>query len=220
MMQRDHVVGVDAWREGWVAATLSDGRVVSIISASSAAEVAHADAGVIAVDMPIGLPAEPPRPCDDEARSLLGRRGSSVFPAPPRDVLQAPTYAAARALSTNRYGRSVSAQSYALGAKILELDGIAAGDSRFHEVHPELAFMEMLGRPLEKNKKTWAGHRLRIALLEAEGIRIPDIVDATATRVPADDVVDAVVAAWSAARIAAGKARRVPTTGAGPYIWW
>lgn len=220
MMQREPVVGVDAWREGWVAAMLRDGRVVSIASASSIAELAEADAGVIGVDMPIGLPDEPPRSCDEEARSLLGRRGSSVFPAPPRDVLRAPTYAAARALSTERYGRSVSAQSYALGAKILELDAIASEDSRFHEVHPELAFMEMLGRPLEENKKTWAGHRLRIALLEREGIRIPDDVDAGAARVPVDDVVDAVVAAWSAARIAAGTARRVPRTGAGPYIWW
>ncbi len=33
------------------------------------------------VDIPIGLPDVPdPRPADIEARKLLGRRGSSVFP--------------------------------------------------------------------------------------------------------------------------------------------
>jgi len=43
----------------------------------------------VAVDMPIGLRAAGPRPCDAEARRLLGPRRSSVLPTPARVVLDA-----------------------------------------------------------------------------------------------------------------------------------
>ena len=50
----------------------------------------------IGVDIPLGLPAgSARRACDTLAATRLGRARSSVFPAPPREVLAAPDYAQA-----------------------------------------------------------------------------------------------------------------------------
>jgi predicted RNase H-like nuclease len=150
-----------------------------------------------------------------------------VFPAPPRDVLEAATYADARALSTERYGRSVSAQSYALRHRILEVDAVARKDEvtdRIYEIHPELAFAAMAGGPLPWSKKTWNGVMRRRGLLLDEGITIPDLLEGPAATVPPDDVVDAAAVAWSARRIAEGNGNRLPADGAGEAfgmaIWY
>jgi predicted RNase H-like nuclease len=138
-------------------------------------------------------------------------------------VLQAATYADARALSTERYGRSVSAQSYALRHRILEVDAVACSDERIHEVHPELAFAAMAGSPLDHSKKTWNGMMERKRLLVAAGIVLPERLEGAASAVPPDDVLDAAAVAWSARRIAAGDGVRLPeaadTETFGMAIW-
>jgi predicted RNase H-like nuclease len=72
-----------------------------------------------------------------------------------------------------------------------------------HEVHPEVSFAVLAGRPLAFAKRTWNGHRERLRLLGRAGIKIPERLDAGL--VPADDVLDAAVAAWTATRIARGE---------------
>lgn len=127
---------------------------------------------------------------------------------PPRAVLEAPTYAEARARATELTGKSISAQSYALRHNVLEADGLRA-DPRVFEVHPELAFGAMAGRVLMAGKRSWNGASERRDLLASEGLVLPSDLGAGGA-VPVDDVLDAAAAAWSARRIARGEAGRVP----------
>ena len=100
------VLGVDGWRGQWVGALL-DGRSVRLLAlADVAAVLAMPDADVIAIDMPIGLSEDGVRACDVEARRRLGRAGSSVFPAPRRQVLGCPDYPTACEVSRRASGKA------------------------------------------------------------------------------------------------------------------
>jgi predicted RNase H-like nuclease len=194
--------GVDACRGDWVAIIVEDGRVAdSLLESSFEALLGSlASAAAIGVDIPIGLPAEGPRAADLEARRFVGPRRSSVFPAPTRTALTAPTYAEARLLAP-----SLSAQSFAIGKKILEVE--ACLDDRVFEVHPEVSFVALAGRHLSP-KRSWNGQMERRQLLAGAGLELPERL--TAGAAPVDDVLDAAVAAWSAARKARGEAKTLP----------
>ncbi len=205
-MSAPRIVGVDGWSGGWVTVTLDrDG--VSVADHPSFADVliGAADAEVIGVDIPIGLPSTPGRPADQAARKALSPFASRVFATFPRQVISAPTYAEAVACCGD--GPRISRQSYGLRAKILEVDAHRS-DPRIVEVHPELSFAAMAGAPLT-SKKTWNGAMRRRALLATHGIEFPDDL-AAAGRVPIDDVLDAAAVAWTAGRIAAGVALCLP----------
>jgi predicted RNase H-like nuclease len=206
-------VGVDAWRKGWVAVALVDGRFHEARPAARFEEVleAYPDAAVIAVDIPIGAPETGVRAADRLARGFLGPRASSVFSTPPRSALEAATYAEARAL-----GLGVSSQAYALRRRILEVDEAARADRRVVEAHPEVSFRALAGKTLPP-KKTWAGQAERRTALAAAGIELPEDLG-PANVVPPDDLLDAAVAAWSAQRVAEGRAERLGDDGAA--IWY
>jgi predicted RNase H-like nuclease len=222
------VTGIDGCPKGWIAIVLTEGRFARAELAPTFADLLPrlADAGVIAVDIPIGLPdGSDPRLADVEAKKLLGKRASSVFTTPPGAVLEAPTCAEANRISRRLFDRGISQQSYALRTKIFEVDAVTAHDERICEVHPEVSFATINGAPLDHSKKSWHGHADRLCLLRDVGITIPaDLGPAGAT--PPDDVLDAAAAAWSAHRIANGNAERVgepipdlrPNRNAG-FIW-
>src|SRR5690606_34131479 len=111
-------------------------------------------------------------------------------------------------------GRSLAAQSYALRAAILDVDGYLRGEAApagrppVVEVHPELCFAVMARAPLATRKKTPEAAADRVGLLTSHGIRLPAGVDLG--RAGVDDVLDAAAAAWSAARVLAGRAERIP----------
>jgi predicted RNase H-like nuclease len=197
-------LGVDAARGGWIAVAVEDGAFAgaALERRFGALLERFPEAEMIGVDVPIGLP-EPGfrRRADIEARGALGPRRSSVFFTPSRAALEAPTYAGARAVDA-----STSAQGWALRNAILDVDGTT--DERVREVHPEVSFTELAGGPLPFAKRTWNGHRARLALLRRAGIRIPDRLDAGL--VAADDVLDAAVCAWTATRIARGEHGTLP----------
>jgi predicted RNase H-like nuclease len=139
-------------------------------------------------------------------------------------VLTADTYEEARRISGERHGRGVSAQAFALRQKILEVHDVVREGAAVREVHPELVFRSMAGRPLDHPKRTWNGQMERRALLAAEGIVIPDALD-EAGGVAVDDVLDAAAVAWSARRVALGVAESVPSPpelldGLEAAIWW
>jgi predicted enzyme related to lactoylglutathione lyase/predicted nuclease with RNAse H fold len=140
--------GVDLARGGWAVVVLEENRVVDAFRCETFAEALLVDAPVVAVDIPIGVPESGSRPADVAARRFVGARGSSVFPTPIRPVLEAPTYAEARALAKKLTGKSISAQAYALRLRILEVDELAREDGRVIEVHPEVSFRELSHRPL------------------------------------------------------------------------
>jgi predicted RNase H-like nuclease len=218
------VVGVDGIPAGWVAVALEEGRFLDMRAFRRFAEVIEASpqAAAIAVDIPIGLPGDIPgdggmrRAADEQARKLLGKGASTVFSTPSRAHLEAVRglgYRDAQAV-WKQAGRSApSAQSYALAAKIMEVDDFVASDERgqrVHEIHPELSFLAMNeGRPLRPAKRSWGGFTQRLRLLHRAGIDLPMVVTDLLDAQP-DDVLDAAAAAWTALRIAKGIAEAIP----------
>jgi predicted RNase H-like nuclease len=180
--------GVDGCRGGWVVAT--DGWATEGLTVEARfADVLLLVEGIVAVDMPIGLPAlGQRRACDTAARGALGRRRSSVFPAPSREALAAGSFAEVAGLSI---------QAWNLVPKVREVD--EAWLPRVREVSPELSFAVLAGQPMAHPKRTAGGRSER---LEALGLtEVPRVRGAAA-----DDVLDALACLRSAHRLAAGTA--------------
>jgi len=163
-------------------------------------------AAVVGIDIPIGLPDGPGgRECDRLARRALGPRRASVFPAPPRVALRATDYAQACEMARERTGVALSRQAFHLLPRIADVDDCLtpADQERVLEVHPELAFARMAGGPLAP-KRTAEGRRGRIRALGVEEL------SGRPGRVPVTDCLDALAAAWSAARHRDGRSESLP----------
>ena len=199
------VLGADGCRGGaWVAATIDgEGQLAWAAAPDTAALldlVDELEADAVALDVPIGLPrlgAE--RECDRLARQRCGPRRSSVFAAPPREVLGCGSYAEARPLAP-----SLSAQAFGLVPRIREVDLAlrAAGPGvheRVVECHPEAVFALLAaGRVDLAPKRSARGALQRIALLEQAldqdlPLDVPDVAQL-------DDALDAVACAVTAVR--------------------
>jgi predicted RNase H-like nuclease len=204
------VTGVDGCAGGWVAVTFSPAPTVTVAATLDRLPLA----AVTGIDMPLGLLADGWRDADRLARSALGRRGVTVFAIPPRPVWECATYAEANAVCRALTGKGLAAQSWGLRRKIFEADeyrrravttrtgAAAAAGIRLYEVHPELAFAALAGAPLPDSKHTKAGLAVRRDLLAQVGILLPPKAAGAAE----DDLLDAAAVAWSAHRIAAGRA--------------
>lgn len=219
-------VGVDAYHGGWVAVALGDGSFHSAAIAPTLAALiaAFPTAAAVRVDIPIGLPAGGCRSCDEAARVFVGPRRNSVFMSPPLPALQRGTFQEALATCRGLTGKGLSQQAYALKTKILEAATVADTCDVMIEVHPEVSFRAMAGRPLVWPKTTWSGMWDRLDLLANEGISLPHAPGA-AGAVAVDDLIDAAAAAWSAARWAARTAQSVAepeksSTGRPVSIWY
>ncbi len=205
--------GVDACRRGWVAVSLETSGMAATVRVDAALATllgqrpGGGGAGTIGIDMPLGLLESGWREADRAARSLLGPRRSSVFAIPPRAVWAEASYALANQRCRELTGQGFSAQAWGLRAKLLEANRYwQTCGHPLYEVHPELAFGALAGAPLPASKHTPAGRDLRHRLLAEAGIEIP-------LGIPAGllgDVLDAAAVAWSAARIAAGRAVTIP----------
>src|ERR1700681_1356015 len=85
-------VGVDGCRAGWIwAARHVSGDILVGVARTFSDLIAAWPRVPIAIDIPIGLPATGSRDADRLARARLGRRRSSVFPAPLRAGIEART---------------------------------------------------------------------------------------------------------------------------------
>lgn len=223
------VVGIDGCRKGWVAVELTGHGPPAAHFLDHIALVADVapQAEVVAIDIPIGFGRRYPRRADSEARTQLTGQASSVFMTPPRRVLAASTYAEANRIAREVLGQGISRQAYGLRQKIFEVDAwLDDAGATVVEVHPELAFRAMLGRPARASKKTWVGMVDRRAALGAEGIDVDRLDVPVESAAGVDDVLDAAAASWSARRVAAGAAISLPAgsaPGAGrrrPAIWY
>jgi predicted RNase H-like nuclease len=217
------LAGVDGCRAGWMVAYMraSNGEVrLNVVPQFAAIASAPQAPAVIAVDMPIGLPARigpQGRGPERAVRALLGARQSSVFPVPSREAVYASSYldACRVALSTSEPPRSVQKQLFLIAPKICEVDRSLRADAalaaRVFEVHPELAFWRLNGeRPLALPKKVKPGLALRRKLLIAAGFPRA-VVDAPPPKgAGPDDVLDALACAAIARRIHAGIAKPFP----------
>jgi predicted RNase H-like nuclease len=207
------VRGVDGCRGGWLSVDVdrlgagADARWRWWPLASTDELLHDTDVAVVAIDVPIGLPDAGRRACDQQARRLLGRRGVSVFPAPSRAVLGAPTYADARGILAARGGGSMSAQAFGIVPAVTAVDAClsAADDDRVVECHPEVSFCLLGGGPGLVGKRTAAGSAIRRQLLSSAWPQLDRVLRARPDRAPEDDVLDALACAWSALRIAAGQ---------------
>jgi len=206
------VVGVVGCKGGWVGVVLRGGAFSRAVLATRFHELLTAvpTATVVAVDIPIGLP-EITRRADLEARRVVGARSASVFPTPPRAVVEAASYEEANQRSRALLGRGISKQTFALAEKILEVEPcrVEAG-AALYEIHPEVSFRALADVARLAGKHTWTGQAERRALLEAAGIVISTDLGRAGLVAGADDVLDAAVAAWSAQRIASGDGRSLP----------
>ncbi len=168
------------------------------------------EADTVFIDIPIGLLDASPvgRQCDIEARRLLGRRASSVFNAPIREILGLPDYQEANATSRRLAGKGLSKQTWNICARIREVDSLLQADPKarriVREVHPELCFYGLArGRPMLHNKKTKDGFEERLKIIEGNLPGAGEFVqsalaDYPRSTVAADDIPDAMVAAITA----------------------
>lgn len=179
--------------------------------------------GIIAVDMPIGLPdfiSPGGRGPEKAARSHLGDRQSSVFSVPSRSAVYETDYrdACSTALRTSEPPRKVSKQCFYLFPKIREIDTLMTPDleKRVYEVHPELAFWRLNGERemnLPKKIKSRAnpdGLDQRRDLLVSRGLP-GDFLDRPPPRgCGRDDLLDAAANSLIAERIHLGQATPFP----------
>jgi predicted RNase H-like nuclease len=192
------VAGIDGTKGGWVAVVLDSGtfagdRLIQPIE-SSFEELR--DVEILAIDVPIGFG---PREADAAARAFLSGAASTVFSTASREVLERPFGP----------GLGLSAQSHALGPRIIHLTQLANTDDRIFEVHPEVSFRVMNdGRPLRHRKKSAGGALERLELLRKHGIELTGVGESA--RAPLDDALDAAAAAWTANRIGLGEAASLP----------
>ncbi len=209
------VLGADACAAGWVGAVLVPGAPrPRVVVAPTIGELVEAvrqevDVRVVGIDIPIGLPDTTTRQADVLARKELSARASSVFTTLTRPAYEAGTRRAADTVNRALSGQGVGAQAFALRPKILEVDAWVRSRPTVEvvEVHPEVSFAEMAGRPLPP-KRTPDGHRTRLDALHGAGVARPSVL--AGSGYAADDVLDACAVAWTAARRAAGLSRSLP----------
>jgi len=207
---RDTVIGVDAWKKGWVGVSLVKGQFSEAKTAPKIVDLllAFPEAAVVAIDIPIGLPINAPRACDAAAAAFVGPRRNSVFATPPRTALEARTFEEALVACRRAMGIGLSQQAFALAPKILEVALVATVGDRLIEVHPEVSFRAMAGHTLTYPKSSWAGMKDRLKLLAGAEIELPADLG-LANEVGPADVIDAAAAAWSARRYLRDEARSV-----------
>ena len=113
-------------------------------------------------------------------------------------------------------GAGIPKQAFAIFWRILEVNWTLtpALQGRVFEVHPEVSFWALADRrPMEHAKNTADGYTERRSLLADKlGVPIPTRAKARRLARPAapDDVLDAIAAAWTARRVAEGRAGRLP----------
>ena len=222
------LAGVDGCKGGWIAAfcdmQFGESPIVSVFRDFQSILTHETRPGIVAVDMPIGLPDRVKgsgRGPEQAVRPLLGARQSSVFAIPARPAVEAGDYAraCALALAHSEPPRKVSRQGFHLFPKIREIDVLLRAEpglrDRVFEVHPELAFRTMRGVPLDHPKKIKGvvnplGMAERRALLQEAGIPFAAAAGRPPRGAAADDLLDALAALVVARHIAAGRGKPFP----------
>jgi predicted RNase H-like nuclease len=232
-----NVAGVDGTPGGW-AVVLSEGGRRSVRQVTALRDIVDGAGKLdtLAVDVPIGLLdayQTGGRACDIEARKQLQKRASSVFPAPVRSVLDASSWedACSRSRASAPHGKAISKQAFAILPKIREVDALLQSRPELRdiirEVHPELCFRELEGRPMDLSKRKRQGREHRKQALRRCFPDLDPILKAGQERehLPIEDILDAAIACWSALRLAEGRGRSliepVPwdSTGLSMTIW-
>jgi predicted RNase H-like nuclease len=166
-------------------------------------------ADLILVDIPIGLveSGSGGRKCDSLARSVLGPRSRSVFTPPVREATRKRRYPAAKRVNERKTDRSLSKQAFAISDQIAAVDdllrNVPEARTAIRESHPEVCFRALAGEPLDHSKRKAGGYAERMRTLAGHDPDAPPVVQAVAesaggASVTVDDVLDAVVLAYTA----------------------
>ena len=228
-IRTDIAIGVEGCPGGWVAAVYApdEGSFKFRVVRHLRELVDDFPNVAIGVDIPMGIAESVPRNCDLKARKMLGSgRASSVFPAPDRRILRLGLdYRQTSSYSRMISGKGISQQTYHIMSKIEDADDELTPDLQalMFEVHPELSFWKLAGlNPMKHNKKRTAGFNERRDWLRAvfPFESIPETRIAARSLViqskeigrsaEGDDVLDAIISAWTALRFANGVAEIIP----------
>src|SRR3954453_14886621 len=168
---------------------------------------------VVAVTVPIGLPATPHRggrTADHEARQILGFPHAGAIGSPPTPAaLVQKSYSAAR--QTN--GGLLDVVTWQQFAKIREVDGEMEPymQRRVYEVRPEMSFYQLAeDEVLKHTKDSKAGQVERRDLLRRRMPGSELIIDAELEGIRLSHLIDGAVTLWTARRIVARAVSRVP----------
>jgi predicted RNase H-like nuclease len=250
------IAAVDGCRAGWLVARAaawppSPVCTLQVCETFQDVLVVTADCAAVVVDIPIGLfgetspcerdsgsagaPAEQrtwgkagPRECDRLARQRLGAAASRAFNPLPRPLLCCTNYTECNRLHRERYGRGISRQSFAIRAKLLDVDRLMtpALQERVREFHPELVWQRLNGGQPLPSKRRNEGLGRRIGLLRAAIPNLETLIQHPPPGAKPDDVLDALVGLELACRIAQNRAERLPecpcrdTRGLRMEIWF
>jgi predicted RNase H-like nuclease len=142
------------------------------------------------------------RTCDREARALLGRRGASIKSAPVgvdtgADIDLRPDHL--DAVSRTLLPREVAAEMAPFRQRTI------------FEVHSDLSFYQLNGDvPLQWSKRSEKGVQERRALLEERVPGVTRVLDAEIPGATLSHLLDAAAFLWTARRIFAHAAIRIP----------
>ncbi len=213
------VAGLDGCRAGWVLATVQatpadnsrtppvEIRVVDELE-TVVDDLASRRLVAAGIDIPMGLPPGGPRACDVAARRMLGARRSSIFPSPARAVLAADGYDEACALARDASGKAISKQTFNILPKIREVDRLLAPattlQAHLFEMCPELSFAALTGSRMHHAKRSAEGRAERQAALHRVFGDVADLAERPPAGAASDDVLDALIGAWTARRYVNG----------------
>lgn len=207
-MFKRRFTGIDACRKGWLLIYIQnedhgynfDESLEKIINNFPAQSR-------ILVDMPVGLLEKKSsvfiqRPCDADARKMLGKKHSSIFSPPCIEALYEKSYVDASRVNFEILGKKLSKQSWNIVPKIREVNAFLHLHPKWRgkilESHPELAFQFLNNnQPLLHSKKTKEGITERIQILEKHyppaGSLFQSFLENNALRIKAnkDDMADA-----------------------------
>ena len=217
------VAGVDGTPKGW-AVVIADGGKLAVHEVRTIKEILKLGPfDILVVDVPAGLLDAyviGGRDCDRKARKVLGPRASSVFPAPVRAVLEANSWEEGCRISrdSSPCGKAITRQTFAIVPKIKEVDQLLQERPELRgvirEVHPEVSFCELVGRPMSYSKTKSAGREERLAALSRAFPGLATMLsDGKAMGLPIEDMLDATVVCWSARRLAARQGRSLRAEG-------
>jgi predicted RNase H-like nuclease len=161
------------------------------------------------IDIPIGLPEKGNRPCDIEAKKLVGPR---VFLGARWGVWSFGEYKLANDFYWRNQEPGISKQLWSIREKLREANEMVTPErqQRVLETHPELIFWRLNNHRITERKKTVEGRNQRISLLKPFGFEQLEtwVTKLRGTSIKPDDLLDACAGAVAARE----HGQRVPLT--------
>lgn len=211
-------VGADWASKGWVAAELDEDGELDVGFYPTIwnlwYEYEGDDLEQILIDIPIGLPGDGRRECDQKAKEYLGERRSSVFWTPIREAIYQNNIENAKDVQGNVMEHSISNQAWAIVPRIREVDTFLRKTDDVQDVvresHPEVCFRKLNDEP-PGPKSSDVGIEERTEVLCKKLEMDPEECGETSRRLTEpsygrfaaeDDVLDAIVLAVTAKRVA------------------